>query len=442
MKKKENKNKKRGINQLSCPSVILSNYTNFGRFMGTFHWSKRRKRYNINISTRYGEWAMKNPSDQFHPATRVEALIQEDQETQTIDHHGEEKARCEWDFSLETVVSSSSRGAGSDALGVIQFDQSETILATGGIARKIRIYNVNSLLPHEGSQNGSDVALLDHSKACEYYICTPAKLSSLRWKPGSNSRVIVSGDYDGVVLEYDLERKVPIFERDEHGGRRVWSVDYSHCDPMLGASGSDDGTMQMWDPRCEGDGGCVATVQPSVTRRAVCSVEFNPFGGSMIAVGCADRRAYGYDIRIMKDPVFVLDGHKKTVTYVRFVNELTLVTAGIDGCLRMWNLHDSQMIRTYKGHVNNRNFVGLSVWRNGGLLGCGSEDNTVFVYDKRWGEPIWMHGLEPVGDHGFVSSVCWRQVREDECTLVAGGSDGVLQLFKGKRKTDAATGSR
>ncbi|KAF2315632.1 hypothetical protein GH714_040146 [Hevea brasiliensis] len=92
-------------------------------------------------------------------------------------------------------------------------------------------------------------------------------LSSLRWKPGSDSRVIASGDYDGVVMEYDLERRVPIFERDEHGGRRVWSVDYSHWDPVIGASGSDDGTMQMWDPRCEG-GGCVATVQPGETRRA------------------------------------------------------------------------------------------------------------------------------------------------------------------------------
>ncbi|KAF2315644.1 hypothetical protein GH714_040165 [Hevea brasiliensis] len=389
---------------------------------------------------------MKNLSDQFHPATRVEALKHE--ESQIIEQHieeedkEEERARCEWDFSLETVVSSSSHGAGSDALGVIEFDQSESIVATGGIARKIRIYNFKSLLPYEGSQNGHDMVLLDHANVCEYYICTPAKLSSLRWKPGSDSRVIASGDYDGVVMEYDLERRVPIFERDEHGGRRVWSVDYSHWDPVIGASGSDDGTMQMWDPRCEG-GGCVATVQPGETRRAVCSVEFNPSTRSTIAVGCADRRVYGYDTRMMKDPAFVLDGHEKTVTYVRFVNELTLVSAGIDGCLKLWNLQDSQMIRTYKGHVNNKNFVGLSMWRNGGLLGCGSENNQVFVYDKRWGEPIWMHGFEPgIADRGFVSCVCWRQVGDDECTLVAGGSDGVLQVFKGKKKTDTATGSR
>lgn len=183
----------------------------------------------------------------------------------------------------------------------------------------------------------------------------------------------------------------------------------------------------------------MATVRPSQSNRAVCCVEFNPFGGPMIAIGCADRRAYGYDIRMLDDPVIVLDGHKRTITYVKFVDNVTLVSAAIDGSLKLWNLEHSRTIRTYKGHMNHRNFVGLSVWRNGGLLGCGSENNQVFVYDKRWGDPIWVHGLEPPGgsglDQGFVSSVCWRQVGENQCTLVAGGSNGVLQVFEGRRKS-------
>ncbi|KAA8533739.1 hypothetical protein F0562_031256 [Nyssa sinensis] len=323
----------------------------------------------------------------------------------------EERARCEWNFSLSTIVSSNSMGA-PDTLGVIEFDPSDSLLATGGLARKIRIYSLNSLLPHESSGEGEDsVALLDHANACDYYICTPAKLSSLRWKPGSSGRILGSGDYDGVIMEYDLERRVPVFERDEHGGRRVWTMGYSHWDPVLGASGSDDGTMQMWDPRCDG-GKCLAMVQPSVARSSVCCVEFNPFGGALIAVGCADRRAYGYDVRRMVAPVLVFDGHQKTVTYVRFLDHHTLVSSGTDGCLKMWHTEDQSLVRTYKGHVSAR---------------------------RRWGEPIWVHGFEQAAqagcDQGFVSSVCWRQVGEDQCTLVAGGSDGVLQAFAGKRRS-------
>ncbi|KAK8490159.1 hypothetical protein V6N13_097251 [Hibiscus sabdariffa] len=363
-------------------------------------------------------------------------------------------ARCDWDFSLSTVVSSAANTTVSDTLGVIEFDPSNTILATGGIARKIRIYTLSSLLlPHEEtvsvsvtvqSQGERSTAFLDHANACNYYISTPAKLSSLRWKPGSDGRVLGSGDYDGVVMEYDLERKVSIFERDEHGGRRVWSMDYSHSDPFLGASGSDDGTMQMWDPRLGEGGRCVAKVQPTVARSPVCCVEFDPFEDALVAVGCADRKAYAYDVRRTAEPVYTFDGHTKTVTYVRFLDGRTMITASTDGCLKLWNVDGSGLIRTYKGHVNSRSFVGLSVWRHGGLVGCGSENNQVFVYDKRWGEPIWVHGFEPTGrdrldhdhDHGFVSSVCWRQVTEEQCTLVAGGSNGVLHVFSGKRKSE------
>ncbi|GAV81270.1 WD40 domain-containing protein [Cephalotus follicularis] len=397
---------------------------------------------------------MKHITTEFHPQSQSQSQLTQEQERerqkekeniigQQQDEHEEDRARCEWDFNLSTLVSSSTTGAVSDALGVIEFDPSDSVMATGGIARKIRIYSTKCLLPQEsntspGEHDTSATVLLDHASACDHYICTPAKLSSLRWRPGSDGRVLGSGDYDGVVMEYDLERRISIFERDEHGGRRVWSMDYSHRDPVLGASGSDDGTMQMWDPRCTDGGKCVAAVYPSASHSPVCCVEFNQFGGALIAVGCADRRAYGYDIRKMVDPVVVFDGHKNTVTYIRFLDAHTIVSAGTDGCLMLWNVDDLHVIRTYKGHVNNRSFVGLSVWRHGGLLGCGSENNQVFVYDKRWGQPIWVHGIEPVDtagfDHDFVSGVCWRQTVEDQCTLVAGGSNGDLQVFVGKRK--------
>ncbi|KAI5652730.1 hypothetical protein M9H77_29917 [Catharanthus roseus] len=368
-------------------------------------------------------------------------LLLEDQD-QLDQEDEDDKPRCEWDFNLSTVISSGAIEAVSDTLGAIEFDQSDRLLATGGIARKIRIYSINSLLPNEGQlENSYDVvSLLNHNNASEFYLCTPAKLSSLRWKPGSGGGILGSGDYDGVVMEYDLERRVPVFERDEHGGRRVWSMDYSCLDPVIGASGSDDGTMQIWDPRCDG-GKCLAKVQPSVSRSPVCCVEFNPFSGAIVAVGCADSKVYGYDVRNLLEPLFILEGHEKAVTYIRFLNNHMIVTSAIDGSLKTWRTEERSLIKTFKGHVNSRRFVGLSVWRGGGLLSCGSEDNQVIVYDQRWGKPVWVHEFEPVAapppggcGNGFVSSVCWRQVGEDRCTLVAGGSNGVLKVFSGRRR--------
>ncbi|CAH2070257.1 unnamed protein product [Thlaspi arvense] len=288
--------------------------------------------------------------------------------------------RFDWDLSLSAVVSSASTG--SDAIGAIEFDPSGEILATGGIARKIRSYRFSSWL---GSSSRDD--------RVESCICTPAKLSSLKWRPDLTGRVIGSGDYDGVVTEYDVEKGVPVFERDEHGGRRIWSVDYTlHNGSVIGASGSDDGTVQIWDPR---NGGLEKTVRPGGgVAAAICSVEFDPFGGPLLAVGCADRNAYVYDIRRIVDPIVVLDGHTKTVTYARFMDQHTIVTGSTDGSLKLWDIANGRrVVRTCRGHVNSRNFVGLSVWRHGGLVVSGSENNEVFVYDKRWEEPVWVHGL-------------------------------------------------
>ncbi|XP_071711828.1 WD repeat-containing protein RUP2 [Rutidosis leptorrhynchoides] len=338
-------------------------------------------------------------------------------QTTISDHDETSSPKFEWDFRVSAVVSPPVTTAGhvSDTLGVIEVNPSGTLFATGGIARKIRVYSINPT-------------------TCHFCICTSAKLSSLKWKPGSNGKIMGSADYDGVVYEYDLETQMPVFERDEHNGRRIWSMDYSTSNPVVGASGSDDGSVQIWDPRHD-SGNCVANVKFG---NPVCCVEFSPFGGTLLAVGCADRKAYIYDVRKMVDPVVVFDGHQKTVSYTRFLDDRTVMTSGTDGCLKMWDTQDHRLIRTFRGHTNQRRFVGLSIWRNQGLIGCGSESNQVFVYDKRWGEPIWVHGFEPEGgtksEHGFVSSICWSQVVDDECTLVGGGSDGVVKIFSGKRK--------
>lgn len=322
-----------------------------------------------------------------------------------------ELARCEWDFDICTVMSPPTREV-SDVLGAIEIDPSNRLLATGGIARKLRIYTIAPI-----------PASMDQ---CDFYICTPAKLSSLSWR---GSAAVGAGDYDGVVTEYDLERRVAVFERDEHGGRRVWSVDYS-ASGELAASGSDDGTAHVWDTRSAAFVGSVNACA------AVCSVQFDKLQGFHIGLGCADKCGYVYDLRSLSRPVSVFSGHRKTVTYVRFACGGRVVTSSVDGCHRLWEA-DGTGVREYRGHRNARSFVGMAVCNGGGLIGCGSESNEVFVYDLRWGDPIWVQEIGSVdgGDQrGFVSAVCWREVSEDECALVAGGSNGVVNIFAGRRK--------
>lgn len=346
------------------------------------------------------------------------------------DLHG--RARCDWDFRLAAVVTqpAASSQEASDVIGALELDHSDRLLATAGIARKIRIYTLASLLP-----SGDDAAAnLCHSSACDFYLCTPAKLSSLRFRPGSGSRIIAAADYDGVVTEYDLDRRAAVSERDDHEGRRVWSVDYSSAGD-LAASGSDNGAARVWDARCPAGGTTLHSGSAPV-----CCVEFNRAENRpYLALGCADRQAYVYDLRAVgAGPLTAFGGHARTVTYVRFVGGGRMLSSGTDGAHRMWEMEGGRELRAYRGHRSGRSFVGMSLWRPGGLIGCGSETNEVFVYDLRWGEPIWVRPFGGAGS-GFASAVCWCGGEGggggDECKLVAGGSDGVLQIFFGRRNT-------
>ncbi|CAL9079173.1 unnamed protein product [Musa textilis] len=357
-------------------------------------------------------WAMNNST-----STASDIYTEEEQ-----GRAEEEKARSEWDFRLCTVVSP---GQVPDIVGAIDFDPTDRLVASGGIARKIRIYSLRTLLPPEGHAGGA-VAFYDHSTACDFYICTPAKLGSLRWRPASGGRVLCSGDYDGVVTEYDVERRVAVFERDEHAGRHVRS---------------------LWDTRCGGRG----SVAVARAGAAVCGVEFDPGGGPWVGVGSADRHAYVYDVRaVSAGPVAVFAGHGRAVTYVRFAGGRgrAVVSSGTDNSHRLWDWVGGgggggvEEVRAYRGHANALRFVGMSVWRTGRLVASGSESNEVFVYDLRLEEPIWVRGFEDHGreaESGFVSAVSWRQAAETEAqadgALLAGGSNGALQAFVCKRKT-------
>lgn len=55
-----------------------------------------------------------------------------------------------------------------------------------------------------------------------------------------------------------------------------------------------------------------------------------------------------------------------------------VVSASTDGTLRLWSLSSGGCERVYTGHLNERNFVGLSTTPE--FIACGSERNEVHVY--------------------------------------------------------------
>uniref|UniRef100_A0A803N253 Uncharacterized protein n=1 Tax=Chenopodium quinoa TaxID=63459 RepID=A0A803N253_CHEQI len=320
----------------------------------------------------------------------------------------------------------------------VGFDRDGEFFATAGVNKKIKVFECDAIL------NGNhDIHYPVTEMACR------SKLSSICWNSYIKSQ-IASSNFEGVVQVWDAARSQVFVELKEHE-RRVWSVDFSSADPTLLASGSDDGSVKLWsinqailllhlvavsfdNKRTE------ASIGTIKTKANVCCVQFPMDSGRSLAFGSADHKIYYYDLRSPRVPLCTLIGHNKTVSYIKFVDSNTLVSASTDNTLKLWDLSlcASRVVegplQSFTGHTNMKNFVGLSV--SDGYIATGSETNEVFIYHKAFPMPALSYkfsSLDPLSGNKsedaaqFISSVCWRG---QSSTLVAANSTGDVKLLE------------
>ncbi|KAL3848630.1 hypothetical protein ACJIZ3_010512 [Penstemon smallii] len=306
----------------------------------------------------------------------------------------------------------------SNLVCALSFDRDGEFFATAGVNKKIKVFEYNSILNHR------DI----HYPVVE--MSSKSKLSSICWNGYIKSQ-IASSNFEGVVQVWDVTRSEIFMEMREHE-RRVWSVDFSVADPTMLASGSDDGLVKLWNIN---QGVSVGSIK---TKANVCCVQFPTDSGRSLAFGSADHKIYYYDLRNSKIPLCTLVGHNKTVSYVKFIDSTTLVSASTDNTVKLWDLSTCTSrvldcpLQSFTGHLNVKNFVGLSV--SEGYIATGSETNEVFVYHKSLPMPALSYkfndplsGDEVDDSAQFISSVCWRG---QSSTLVAANSMGNIKLLE------------
>ncbi|CAN1156840.1 Protein SPA1-RELATED 3 [Linum perenne] len=303
----------------------------------------------------------------------------------------------------------------------LSFDRDGEFFAAAGVNKKIKVFDCDAIINEHRDINYPVVEMASRSK-----------LSSICWNSYIKSQ-IASSNFEGVVQVWDASRGQVQTELREHE-RRVWSIDFSPVDPTLLASGSDDGSVKLWSIN---QGVSIGTIK---TKANVCCVQF-PLGSSRsLAFGSADHRIYYYDLRNSRAPLCTLVGHSKTVSYVKFLDTTTIVSASTDNTLKLWDLSacttrvNDTPLHSFTGHTNVKNFVGLSV--SDGYIATGSETNEVVIYHRAFPMPALSHKFnttDPIsGDEmedtsQFISSVCWRG---QSSTLVAANSTGNIKILE------------
>lgn len=313
----------------------------------------------------------------------------------------------------------------ANVMCALSFDRDEDYIAAGGVSKKIKIFDLNAI---SSDSNDIQYPVVEMS--------TKSKLSCVCWNTYIKNH-LASTDYDGVVQMWDADTGQPLSQYMEHQ-KRAWSVHFSQSDPKLFASGSDDCSVKLWNIS---EKNSLGTIWNPAN---ICCVQFSAYSTNLLFFGSADYKIYGYDLRHTRIPWCTLSGHGKAVSYVKFIDAEAVVSASTDNSLKLWDLKKTSSsglssdacALTFKGHSNEKNFVGLSVLD--GYIACGSESNEVYCYHKSLPVPIATHkfeSIDPISGHQnggdnngqFVSSVCWRKKSN---MLVAANSVGIVKLLQ------------
>ncbi|XP_025419361.1 E3 ubiquitin-protein ligase COP1-like isoform X1 [Sipha flava] len=316
-------------------------------------------------------------------------------------------------FNNSTIVSS------------IEFDKDDEYFAIAGVTKRIKVFEYDSIL-----RDSVDI----HYPCVE--MISGSKISCVSWN-SYRKNTVASSDYEGAVCVWDAGtgQRTRIFREHE---KRCWSVDFNKSDAGLMASGSDDARVKLWTLNQERSVACLEA------KANVCCVKFNPVGASYLAFGSADHCVHYYDLRHAKRALAIFKGHKKAVSYVKFLNGKEMVSASTDSQLKLWNVDQAHegCVRSFVGHVNEKNFVGLAT--DGDYIACGSENNSLYIYYKGLQRKLFTFKFEATTAilsaaeeekdrrrdddvNEFVSAVCWRQTSN---IIMAANSQGIIKVIE------------
>ncbi|XP_078459375.1 E3 ubiquitin-protein ligase COP1 isoform X1 [Lampetra planeri] len=322
---------------------------------------------------------------------------------------------------LATLSYASDIYNGSSIVSSIEFDRDCDYFAIAGVTKKIKVFEYGTVI-----RDAVDIHYPVIEMTCN------SKISCISWS-NYHKGILASSDYEGTVILWDgfTGQRTKVFQEHE---KRCWSVDFNLMDPKILASGSDDAKVKLWSTHLDNSVACIEA------KANVCCVKFSPTSRYHLAFGCADHCVHYYDLRNTKLPVMVFKGHRKAVSYAKFVSGEEIVSASTDSQLKLWSVNKPHCLRSFKGHINEKNFVGLAT--NGDYIACGSENNSLYVYYKGLSKMLLTFKFDMVKsvlekekkeDDGseFVSAVCWRVLPDgDSNVLVAANSQGTIKVLE------------
>ncbi|KAK9467187.1 WD40-repeat-containing domain protein [Lipomyces arxii] len=283
-----------------------------------------------------------------------------------------------------------------------RFDGSGQIIASGSQDKSILLWNVYSENENFGIIRGHKGAVLD--------------LSFSR-----DSKQIYSASSDATLGVWDVDSGVRIRKHVGHDDV-VNSIDSLRRGAELIASGSDDGSVAMWDPRTKNP------VQYFETDFPILAVAFGQTGSQLFSAGI-DHEIKVWDIR-QQSVVYTLAGHVDAITSLNVSEDAQyLVSNSMDSTVRTWDLREfapeSRALNVYQGAPSSnveKNLLRASFSRDGKQIIAGSADRTVVIWDTAASKILY----KLPGHHGSVNDARFSPLEPN--VVLSGSTDGSLML--------------
>ncbi|KIJ43762.1 hypothetical protein M422DRAFT_228982 [Sphaerobolus stellatus SS14] len=246
--------------------------------------------------------------------------------------------------------------------------------------------------------------------ACELTLQCRSTVNSIAFS--SDGLFIVSGSDDGTVRIWNVTTGETLKELKGHE-HYVTSVAFSPDGSFI-ASGLDDGTVRIWN---------VTTGETLKELKGhedyVRSVVFSP-DGLFIASGSDDRTVRIWNVetgQTLKE----LKGHERWVRSVAFSPDGSFIASGShDGTMRIWNVATGETLKEFKGHKHYVTSVAFSP--DGSFIASGLDDGTVLIWNVVTGETL----KEFKGHKHYVRSVAFSP---DGSFIASGSHDRTVRIW-------------
>ena len=246
-------------------------------------------------------------------------------------------------------------------------------------------------------------------------------VSSVAYSRDGN--VIVTGAENGSLWRWDIRSpgQGPLIYKNKHK-TWIWALRTS-IDGKWVASGSDDGTVALWELDDQGLKYCrsISFVADTGASPLVRGLSFSA-DGALLAIATTDGKVRLWHLDQGK---ILHDFRASDRTALRCVefgpDSLTLATGADDGAIRLWDLKGNPLSRDGSGFRHDSAVWGIRFHPNGQSLASCSEDHSI----KLW-------NLEGREKQTLVGHTCWvldLRFNSDGSLLASASEDGTARLW-------------